>query len=108
MIKKLKNALAWRGFPLSAISDTYGIPGYQFVSQDFDFFDDYGFDKDQCFFMHDKFTWANIAAMIGLFPSASIAKNAGWNEQIEEGYSEAFFSRSDGTPLFVYIFKEIK
>jgi hypothetical protein len=106
MIKKLKNALAWRGLPLSIISDRYGNPGYQFVSKDFDSFDDYGFDKDHCIFMHDKFTWANISAMIGLFPSVSMAKNAGWNEQIEDGYSEAFFSRSDGTPLFVYVFKE--
>lgn len=108
MIKKLRNALTWRGFPLSTISDKYGDPGYQFVSENFDSFDDYGFDPEFCIFMHNKFTWANIAAMIGLFSSAGAAKNAGWNEPIEEGYSEAFFSRSDGTPLFVYVFKGVK
>jgi hypothetical protein len=55
--------------------------------------------------MHPKFNWANIAATIELFSSVGVAKKSGWDIPIEDGFTEAFFSKSDGTPLFVFIIK---
>jgi hypothetical protein len=107
MNKKLKQGTAWRGVPLWVIADRHKTPTINFVSEQFnnpDAWKEIGFDDD-CVVMHSKFTWANIAAHIGLFPSAGAAKKSGWNIPIDDGYSEAFFTRSDGTPLFVFIMK---
>ena len=105
-MKKLKQALSWRGEPLYNIAErNKGCPTYNFVSENFEDFDEYGFDINSCTPIHSKFTWANIVSHIGLFPSTGQAKKSGWDIPIEDGYTEAFFSKSDGTPLFVFIFK---
>jgi len=103
--KKLKLALSWRGEPLSCIAERQNCITYNFVSEDFEDFKVYGFDISSCVLIHSKFNWANIVSHIGLFPSAGQAKKSGWDIPIENGYTEAFFSKSDGTPLFVFIFK---
>lgn len=108
MNKKLRRALSWKGEPLTTFCDRHGTPSFSFVSEKFRNSSDLetlGFDDDTCIFMHDKFTWANIVSTIGLFASAGIARKSGFDEVIEEGFSEAFFTRSDGTPLFVFILK---
>ncbi len=109
MNKKLKQGLAWRGFPLYVIAKKYKSSIFNFVSEKYnnpDDLKDIGFDDGGCIIvMHSKFNWANIAASIGLFPSVGIAKKSGWPHQIDEGYAEAYFSKSDGTPLFVFIMK---
>jgi len=114
MNKKLEKGLAWRGVPLFSIIEKYLSPQYRptvsvfnFISQKFVDSEDLillGFDDDNIV-MHEKYNWSNIAATIGLFPSAGAAKKAGWQIPIEDGYSEAVFSKSDGTPLFVFILK---
>lgn len=105
MNKKLKQGLEWKGIPLHLISSRHNTPEFLFISDSRDSEPELGFDADQCIKMHHKFTWANIAASIGLFPSTSAAKAAGWNHPIEPGFNEAFFSKSDGAPLFVFILK---
>lgn len=107
-MKKIKQGCSWKGIPLHLISNRNGTPTFQFVSERFKDLSDLeflGFDTENIISMHEKFTWANIASHIGLFPSVSVAKNSGWHIPIEEGYTEAFFCRSDGTPLFVFIMK---
>jgi len=108
MNKKLKQGVAWRGIPLKIISDRHKTHTFNFISERFNNPDDlnaYGFDDVECVVMHSKFNWANISATIGLFPSVGIAKKSGWDIPIDDGFTEAFFSRSDGTPLFVFIMK---
>lgn len=107
-MKKIKQGCSWKGIPLHLISNRNGTPIFNFVSEKLKDSDDLGllgFDQENNISMHEKFTWANIASRIGLFPSVSAAKNSGWHIPIEDGYTEAFFSRSDGTPLFVFIVK---
>ena len=100
MPKKLKLGLKWRGFPLFFISQKGGIT-FQFVSENSEIPSD--FDEDKCIRFHSKFTWANVAHSIGMFESASAARKCGWAIPIESGFNEAFFSLSNGTPIFVYI-----
>ena len=96
-IKKLQKATAWRGVPLSLIAERNKVPTFDFVSST---------DTDsKAILMHEKFTWANVVSYIGLFSSVGTAKKSGWDIPIEPGYTEAFFSKSDGTPLFVFIDK---
>lgn len=96
-IKKLQKATEWRGVPLSLIAERNKVPTFVFVSSK---------DKDpNGILMHEKFTWANVVAHIGLFNSVGTARKSGWDIPIEGGYTEAFFSKSDGTPLFVFIVK---
>lgn len=104
-MKKLKQALAWRGIPLHTIVEEFGCPTHNFVSEDFEDFDIMGFKKDNCTIMHSKFNWSNIVADIGMFPSAGQAKKNGWFIPIESGYTEAVFLGRWGEPLFVFIFK---
>lgn len=107
MNKKLKNALSWRGVPLYLIAERNGTPTINFVSERYNTPEElefWGFD-DVDFVMHSKFTWANIISSIGIFPSTGVARKSGWDIPIDEGYTEAFFQRSDGTPLFVFIMK---
>jgi hypothetical protein len=110
MNRKLRQGLEWKGVPLSVICDRHGTPTFSFVSENVSSEQaellGFGNVNSKHITMHPKYTWANIASDIGLFPSVSMAKNAGWNVPIENGYSEAFFSRADGTPLFVFVFKE--
>lgn len=108
MNKKLNKALSWRGIPLSLISDRHSAPTFHFVSQDAKECCDLellGFDSSSLIIMHPKFTWANIVSHVGMFSSVGNAKKAGWVEEIEPGYTEAFLSKADGTPLFVFIAK---
>lgn len=105
-MKKLRNALAWRGEPLFNIANRNGTPTFNFVSERFrDSFDleTLGFDANDCIFVHDKFSWANVVAEIGLFSSAGVARKSGWNLPLDSGFTEAFFSASNGKPLFVFI-----
>lgn len=116
MNKKLEKGLSWRGVPLFSIIDPENWPKlsrmtslrtFNFISEKFVDSENLilmGFDSNNIV-MHEKFNWSNIAATIGLFSSAGAAKKAGWQIPIEDGYSEAFFSKSDGTPLFVFILK---
>ena len=104
MNKKLKNGLAWRGEPLENIRSRNNCPCFEFVIDGAELNpSDVGFDNPKQ--LHSKATWANIAAEIGVFASASVAKGSGWNLPLEKGFTEAFFSKSDGTPLFVFIIK---
>lgn len=108
MNKKLRNGLSWRGEPLENIRARHNARCFNFVSESLQHSDDLkvlGFEDENIIWMHDKFTWANIASQIGLFASTTIAKGSGWNVALESGFAEAFFSRSDGTPLFVFILK---
>jgi hypothetical protein len=110
MNKKIKQGTAWKGIPLIAISNKHNTPTFNFISEELQKSDcleylAFNKDKDKCIIMHSKFNWANIAANIGLFPSSGAAKKSGWDFPIEFGFTEAFFSRSDGTPLFVFIMK---
>ena len=107
MNKKLRNALAWKGAPLFHFVNRHQTPTFNFVvserlrnSSDLETL---GFDENDCIFVHEKFSWANVAAHIGLFASASDARKSGWNLPLEEGFTEAFFSSSNGKPLFVFI-----
>lgn len=106
MNKKLRNALSWKGEPLFSIAERNHTPTFNFVSERFRNSSDLetlGFDENECIFVHEKFSWANVAAHIGLFASASDARKSGWNIQLESGFTEAFFSASNGKPLFVFI-----
>lgn len=108
MNKKIKQAVVWRDVPLVMIADKHNKSTFNFISEKINNPDDlesYGFDDVECILMHSKFNWSNIASIIGIFPSAGIAKKSGWDIPIDDGYTEAFFSRSDGTPLFVFIMK---
>ena len=104
-MKKLKQALQWRGVPLQTIVDKHKTPHFNFISETTTEDESLGFSKDDSILMHSKFNWANVVATIGLFTSASVAKKNGWDISIADGYSEAFFSKSDGSPLFVFILK---
>lgn len=104
-LKTLKQATAWRGEPLFNIVERGGSKQFDFVSEDFDDFESFGFNKDSCVLMHPKFTWANVAAHIGLFPSAGQAKKNGFDIPIEPGYEEAVFIGKNGQPVFVFLFK---
>jgi len=101
MNKKIHQGLQWKGVPLNVIVEKHGTPSFSFATEETKNED--GFEG--AILMHPKFNWANIGATIGLFPSVGIAKKSGWDVPIEQGFSEAFFSKSDGTPLFVFIYK---
>lgn len=113
--KKLRKATSWKGFPLSVVADRE-VNGTKprsisFVSDNMigcfhHVFDEIDFNENECIFMHSKFTWANVAGIIGLFESVGIARKSGWNVPIESGFSEAIFFLSDGTPIFVFIWKD--
>lgn len=103
-MKKLKKATEWKGIPLSLIVDRHKCISHEFVSENFEDFDIMGFNQN-ALKMHKKFTWANIVANIGLFSSVGTAKKSGWDIPIESGFSEAIFWKSNGQPLFVFIFK---
>lgn len=110
-MKQLNKALSWKGLPLFQIISHYEIKpkSFHFIPENYnntEILFDLGFDED-CIRMHNKFTWANVVSSIGVFSSVGIAKNSGWNIPIEPGYTEAFFSKSDGTPLFVFIYKPV-
>ena len=107
-MKRLKKATEWRGFPLHMISKRNNTPEVHFVSEsllDSPDLESLGFNRDSCIPMHEKFTWAQIVAHIGLFSSAGEARRAGWAIPIEPGFNVAFFSSSNGAPLFVFILK---
>lgn len=106
-MKKLKNALAWRGKPLYSFVEKFGCPTYNFVSEDYEDFESLGFEKDNCILMHSKYSWANVVAEIGMFQSAGQAKKNNWDIPIEPGYAEALFTGRWGEPLFVFIFKTV-
>jgi len=105
-MKKLRLAQEWKGEPLFNIANRNGAPTLNFVSERFRNSPDLktlGFDENECIFVHDKFSWANIVAHIGLFSSAGVARKSGWNIPLESGFNEAFFTASNGQPLFVFI-----
>lgn len=81
-----------------------GVATFNFVSErrlaDVDLL---GVEESDCQVLTKVSTWAHIVSATGIFSSISKARNAGFNVPIEPGFSEAFFSRSDGTPLFVFI-----
>jgi len=90
------------------ISKRNNTPEINFVSEellDSPDLEALGFDRNDCIPMHSKFTWAQIVAHIGLFSSVGEARKAGWAIPLEPGFHEAFFSSSNGQPLFVFIMK---
>ena len=108
MNKKLRNGIAWKGEPLENIRIRHNTPCFNFVIEGLNHstqdLHNLGFDEN-VITLHHKATWANIVSEIGLFASVTAAKGAGWNIPLEEGFNEAFFTKSDGTPLFVFIMK---
>lgn len=111
--KALRQGLRWVGAPLSLIVDRNQVKSgvFNFVSDDCrlnyaHWFDEFGFEKEDCIFFHRKFTWANIAHEIGLFDSVSEARKRGWGIEIEQGYSEAVFQRNSGAFSFVFILNQ--
>lgn len=109
--KQLRKGLEFRGIPLSIISDRYDVETINLVSENIKqnyshYFDEFGFNKDECEFFHSKFTWANVAVKAGLFNSVGNARKSGWFIPIEFGYSEAIFFVGYGEPVFVYILNQ--
>lgn len=111
-MKKLNQALSWKGIPLFHIWNRNELKpkSFNFIPEDFndkEFLVSLGFDED-CVKMHNRFTWANIVSYIGVFSSVGSARKSGWDIPIESGYSEAILFKSDGTPIFVFIYNPVK
>ena len=109
MNKTLSVALRYQDYPLYWVCLKHNCKTFNFISESTEIADLCGFDeftsRDSVTVMHEKFTWSNIVAEIGLFKSTSEARKAGWNIPIENGYSEAVFFAKYGNPLFVFILK---